>query len=214
MIKVVWTFRFPTSLVANLYANVFLMERGKKMSPAQDAHERSQTGFTHRPEETVSIKRSAASHFLQTSSVPDRRSHSPSASPRLYAPRRRVQPLRSANMCRRDRPAFFRPATGWRENIGALLRTPNTRAFFSLSHRTKRFEGGAHIRYEERRLFPRREVRAFGMAAVVDEFHIRLLCPAFRCLINFFSKRAHAHRKLTPLASKKPPAGKLCFVSQ
>ena len=72
-----------------------------------------------------------------------------------------------------------------------------TRApFFSLSHRAKRFEGCAHIGHEERRLFPGREVCAFGMVAVVDELHIRLLCPALRRLINFFSKRAHAHRKL------------------
>src|SRR5260370_21637955 len=34
------------------------------------------------------------------------------------------------------------------------------------------------------------------MVAVVDELHIRFLCPALRRLINFFSKRAHAHRKL------------------
>ena len=64
-----------------------------------------------------------------------------------------------------------------------------TRApFFSLSHRTKRFEGCAHIGHEERRLFPGREVCAFGMVAVVDELHIRLLCPALRRLIDF-SKR-------------------------
>jgi hypothetical protein len=52
------------------------------------------------------------------------------------------------------------------------------------------------------------------MVAVVDELYIRFLCPAPRGLINFFRKRAHAYRKLDALASKKPRAGKLCFVSQ
>src|ERR1700688_210250 len=76
--------------------------------------------------------------------------------------------------------------------VGARrARAPKSSARF-----TKRSEGCAHIGHEERRLFPGREVRAFGMAAVVDELHIRLLRPALRRLINFFSKRAHAHRKL------------------
>src|SRR5262249_29094736 len=63
-------------------------------------------------------------------------------------------------------------------------------------HRTKRFEGCAHIGHEEDSLLPSREVCAFGVFAVVDEIHIRFFCPTLRRLINFFSKRAHAYGKL------------------
>ena len=60
---------------------------------------RSQAAFKRRPGGTGWTERSAASHFLPTSSVLDRRNHSPSASSRLYAPRRKVPPLRSAKKC-------------------------------------------------------------------------------------------------------------------
>src|SRR5262245_5277783 len=52
--------------------------------------------------------------------------------------------------------------------------------FLSLSHRTKRFEGCAYIGHEECGLFPSREVRAFGVVAVMDELYVSSLCPALR----------------------------------
>ena len=42
-----------------------------------------------------------------------------------------------------------------------------------LSKLPQRFEGRAHFADEQFRLFPRREVGAFGELVVVDELHIR-----------------------------------------
>src|SRR5579862_1288705 len=60
----------------------------------------------------------------------------------------------------------------------------------------QRFEGCTHFRHEERRLFPGREVRAFGKLIVVDELHIRFLCPALWSLVDLVRKRTYADRKL------------------
>src|ERR1700680_329527 len=60
----------------------------------------------------------------------------------------------------------------------------------------QRFEGCTHFRHEERRLFPCREVRAFGKLVVVDELHIRFLCPALWRLVDLLRKRTYADRKL------------------
>src|SRR6516162_1133925 len=65
-----------------------------------------------------------------------------------------------------------------------------------LSPRTKRFEGGSHIGYQQGGLFPGCEVRAFGMIAVVDKLYIGFLRPALRRLVNLFPKCTHADRKL------------------
>src|ERR1700735_3247669 len=57
-------------------------------------------------------------------------------------------------------------------------------AAFGLS-RAQRSEARANLFCKELRLFPSREVAAFFHLVVVDQFGIRLLCPALRRRIEF-----------------------------
>src|ERR1043166_757458 len=62
--------------------------------------------------------------------------------------------------------------------------------------RTQRFERGAQVGHEKLRLLPRREVAAFVVRAVENEFGIRLLSPTLWRLVDFFGESAHSDRDL------------------
>src|SRR5262245_46071024 len=64
---------------------------------------------------------------------------------------------------------------------------------FELAQRLTAREHGGH---EQLRLFPRREVSAFGEPVVVDQLGIRLLSPTLRRLVDLFGESAHGDRDL------------------
>src|SRR5262245_32958275 len=55
----------------------------------------------------------------------------------------------------------------------------------------QRLEARAHLRNEERRLLPSREVAAFGELVEVDELRIRLFRPVLRGGVQLVGKDAH-----------------------
>src|SRR4051794_31420601 len=60
----------------------------------------------------------------------------------------------------------------------------------------ERFERLAHLLAEDLRLFPGREVAAFFEAVVVNQFGIRLLCPAPGGCVDLVGEGADGNRDL------------------
>jgi hypothetical protein len=98
------------------------------------------------------------------------------------------------------RPEITTQAGARSESANLSKRGPGARAHLcalrSSDRAPERFERCAHLGHEDLRLLPGSEVGAFGELVVVDELHIRFLCPALRRLINFFRERAHGDWKL------------------
>src|SRR4051812_4552547 len=79
------------------------------------------------------------------------------------------------------------PATGRRAATPSRLRVRLARPQLV----AERSEARAQLLGEQRRLFPGREVPAFGELVVVNELGIRALCPAPRDWTDLVGKDAH-----------------------
>src|SRR6476469_604998 len=82
---------------------------------------------------------------------------------------------------------------------------------YSLIELSQRFESCTQVCDQKLRLLPCGKVATFVELVIIDEFRIRLLCPASRCLVEFFGKSAHCCRDRNVFRSEK---WKLAFPKQ